>query len=546
MKGKQKRGGKYQNRYNSTKNHNKPKEVEENVPQSSINKADLPRDNDPAWYMLPGQIAIDAGDVSYSQVAGLQIPLSDNGSGVHFSDNANVVPGVLALKYLPTIGEAINKDSAVNVTSKALYAYIRSKISGSRPYDDVDVMMYDIAMDSAFIWWSEAIRVYGLVRQYSVMNRYYPQTVVEACGYDFQNILDNLPQFRQAINTFAYQLSALCVPAAMTYNIRHAWMSSNVFTDANSVKAQTYLYRTSAIYVYVEGDGNKPPYLSPRAVLDGITVEHWKSVAAAIVQPLLGSNDIGTISGDILRTFGDGALLSLRQMEENYFVQPIYSQEVLSQIENAHIAFNAGVTDIEQNIAVNQGYLTQQLSVPPYALSINPNGYVSVYADNRVFFNDQILNSHLPKPTPGDNFVATRLMIGGLQKEYVLNSEGTFNISAYGTEVINKATIYSTYPIFTNNEILNFATLNVVDPDAFDEEIIHLISALSAFDWAPRVYVASATQPESLTDLSGITEIGNPICDLDNFTRLSPTDLKNMHSSATISLFYIPGTNLKL
>lgn len=54
-----------------------------------------------------------------------------------------------------------------------------------------------------------------------------------------------------------------------------------------------------------------------------------------ILEVLLASESIGIMSGDILKAFNTAALIGLKDIDEDYHIEPTYSAEVLSQIDTA-------------------------------------------------------------------------------------------------------------------------------------------------------------------------------------------------------------------
>lgn len=538
----------------SSKQKSRAPEVEENVPVSSLNMADIHSSNDPHWYMAAGQLSVDAANLSFSYPLGIRFTPHSNAASVSWQRQS--MPGILTAAFVPTIGYADSAAAPINVISKALFAYIRSKISGSRTYDAQDVMVYLIAMDSAFTWWTTLTRVYGVCRNYSTMNRYTPQTVVEALGFDFDSINNNLADFRQIINTFAYQLSALCVPAAMSYTTRHAWMTSSIFTDAESAKAQMYAYKVAGYWTYNEESGG-PSFLHWNELRATADLAYIASVCNAIVQPLLGSQDIGTIAGDIFNAFGQGNMFQMSQIDETYTTLPFHSKEVLSQFENMDIIEDPIIPDITQMAGIGEGFLKFMPEARYEVFKYGNNSYLN--SDHRYTMADQILNIHGNETNPGINYVATRMMVSSSTSDLAgatnLASD-LIDLDGIGSEIAVSVRIYrlADYDGTAVSSAYNLST--VMTWDSNDPTIgtnpmpFQFLSAWSAFDWAPKIFFApvgiTSKSDDGADGVLADLSLDQLYMDIDNYTVISPETLRNMHNAALISLFYVPGINFVL
>nr|AVX53353.1 putative capsid [Marmot picobirnavirus] len=509
--------------------------------ETAVNsKPHLHGDNDKTWYTRLQRLAEDSASLSYSVIPGITRRIHAP-RGTTVSD-LNVA-GIMQLGFQPTIGRAADANSPINVTAKALYAYIRSNISGSRNYEPNDVIIYDLALDSAFYLWTAATRAYGLLNRWSVFNRYTPDVLVEACGFNAVELRGNMPRFRSIINTFAAKLSALSIPASMSYNTRHAWMCANVFLDASSPKAQYYVYKPTGYYVYNEATdhGSELVYKNLPAILG---IDDLDNVFNEIINALLGSEDIGTISGDIYRAFGGPNVFQMSQIPEDYDCIPRHSWEVLSQIENADILLGAVPGTIVQRNGINEGYITQRVTTNLQQLYINgaPGG---LYADKRVFGLDKILNMHIDNPDYADNLVATRLMVGISNiPEIIAGQTGdntTLDIDILGSEIIVHGRIF----ILGDTELGNYniATSMCVPNQVTVGQALSYLQDWMSFDWAPKIYMSGDTS-EMADAVSQHFE--RPMFDYDNYTTFDLETLKGMHEAAMLSLFYVDLPNFQV
>lgn len=533
-----KNGKRSQGKPQSKPRPRKTKEVEENIPEASLNAADLHSSNDASWYLRSGALSESAARLSYSEISG--IPFTPSSTSPQIVEwRKQTIPGICAMAFIPTIGHAENANSAVNAISKSLYAFIRSRISGSRPYDPQDVMIADIAMDSAFMWWTHLTRVYGVLDSVDNYNRFKPATLVEAMGFNFQELLLNISDFRDLINYFARQLSAICVPRDMAYNTRHAWMCANIFTDSSTAKAQIYLFKPAGYYTYNELTTHGGELTFNYLPANNLGMEDIRSICNAIIDPLLGSNSIGQISGDMLTAFGISGVFMMSQITEDFRVTPIYSQEVLSQIENACIVPGAQPSKIIQHTNINEGYLTQSVTVP-FQSSMVDALTGQLHPDARFVLADQILNMHIMQPDPGLNYVATRLMVSAtasVTNDVHVNDR--LVLDGIGSEILVGAAIYYMPVKGTVVYATHFGSCLVHSGDD-NVAVQTFLSMWNAFDWAPKVFFTTRGQADPATEVLDILELDAPFVDYDNYAVLSPALIKKLHEVALISLFDIP------
>ena len=77
---------------------------------------------------------------------------------------ANInIPSVMALTLLPVIGVSSNVSAAVNFAAQAMYAQIRSVVSGTRPYQPNDVMDAVLRILSIRLCYLQLVNVAGIM-----------------------------------------------------------------------------------------------------------------------------------------------------------------------------------------------------------------------------------------------------------------------------------------------------------------------------------------------------------------------------------------------
>lgn len=506
--------------------------------------------NDPAWYAQNAQLMSDYASFPFGVPLGTSIPGVGATSGLH------AVPGVMALYYAPTIGVAKGETDPITIAARNIYSYVRHANSGHSNYDSPDLMLYLVAMDSIYMLHAFMKRALGVMLDYSPTNRYYPRALLVAMGLDPDDFMANIADFRGFINQYAVKIGSMCVPNSMSYMARHSWMTEGLFVDSNSSKAQTYMYVPYSYYKFGLTTGDAPVgqltranLFEPRtlvAVGSGVPTSNLKkfstlrTFAENLLAPIITNEDMNIMSGDILKAFGPEGVVKITGVLDGYMVLPIYSEEVMSQIEACTVV-NADVSGgVTQDTSIGGGYLissdtfTVQADLP--GTSTTPLITIFDYDGQR------ILNFHHDGVQPAEVMVATRLMAA--YSTSLSSRKLVYTPLAVGSEVVTYGLVY-TYNRQTQGgaQILNafpFATVlasyrqatsvNIYSPQVTTDALAYV----SQFDWAPHIW---------LVDMPSDTESnpGNvPLADLDNYTILSTENLRNLHTAALLSEFSVP------
>lgn len=534
-------------------------------------------ENDAAWYAQNPQLMRDYASFPFGTPLGSGITQFDT---PYRSEN---VPGIMAIHYAPSLPVGNDQVSAVNTAMRNIYTFVRHVNSGHTNYDAPDLMMYLLAMDSMYMYIEYLKRLVGFALAYTPTNRYYPRAFFYANGVDPDDIMANLPALRGAVNQFAVKVGSMCVPNSMSYMARHAWMTSTYFIDSATDKAQSYVYVPRYFYKATVNTSS-PTSLSIYDLLGSariyspttatmLKVSDLINVGNNLLTPIITSEDFNIMSGDVLKAFGDSGVVKIMGIPDGYLVMPVYSQEVLSQIENATIPYmgvlqNATVT---QGAGVNEGYLTYAPTVAAatgmgYSVSGSlPNAGATqktLYQQSAYAFNDKLINMHHGGVTPEEIMVATRLATTyGEPADVIPQSQNTYNGVKYaamsmpvlscGSEIATSAVIYC----LNSSGVLNAYPIGYYMPMAVntDDNLAGgaMISAFTsglvkatAFDWAPQIAPTLTFGHNNAGNIStsviASADIYGLVCDVDNFTLLSKANLAQLNDVALLSEFSVP------
>lgn len=512
--------------------------------------------NDPQWYFKQDSLLKDVASFSYSKPLGTPIFANKDIRDARFQlTAANSVPGLMAITLVPTVGISLNAQSPLNLGAQNIYTRVRYKNSGAANYDAPDLMLYYIAMSSLYSAWNWAKRIYGYASLYSQVNWYRPSAYAKAENIDLKDIVANLSNYRAELNMLANEISAFCVPAVFNYMVRESWLYSNIYMDAETTKAQEYMFTPACFYRYDETSSPQGGMLVPISVsLFGETtmVTHTAiiNMIRTMINALQYSSDIGNMSGDTLKEFGSD-LFTLSHIDPDFAIEPVYNKEVLSQIENLtwtpHWQKSTEYANKKSDPWVirqdpNTNFIKYQ---PTFTTIYRPSARDGIY-----------LNFHWDNPTPEDVIVASRInviMVGNTEPDptkIILTSCGSE--ICIGVSVIYYATDADIEKKYTSAVDMKLYKLELGTMWLGSESIpptwqswvdgnkkaALMLYAWTAFDWAPALYSyikteTQSTQPQIYTMLPDLR-------DWDVYTHVGEEALDALNMLALLSMFNVP------
>lgn len=511
--------------------------------------------NDSSWYTHIYTSADKIASIPFSYPSGVEFdPLTHQKNGMGQScettDFARSFPGICTFRLMPTVGKCNDYTDGANEAMQQLFTIVRSATTGSMKYDGADLMMAILAMDSAYMLYNELCRAYRVYSVYDPMNRYQPNGILTALGYA-PSLEKDRGNMAAVLDLFAYRISSIPVPDQFDYIKRHAWLYANVYTDAPNSKAQFYAYVPDGYYVWTEGQGDTPTHLKyvSREQLFGIaegevvsTIDQIQHAMDELMNPIIGSADIGLMSGDLKRAFGEGSLIKIAPVSTLDAWTPAYSEEVLLQMMNSTICnakptsktaqgktFNCDITVdysdlvkgpvLKQNVILEQ--TNQTLLLP---------------------FTQRLLNVINSEPTPENVLVMSRLTTYGTNKQ--MADQKFFEVETSGTEIVTDARIWYNAPSagsstfeLANLRLIQYSDFDVQNPGAGNDELVNFYETailLSKFDYAPALYLFSPGSSSSpAIKFEGVMQ------DVCNYTWLSKDVAKTLNDVCVMSEFYV-------
>lgn len=493
-------------------------------------------DNDPSWYNLHHQLTLDAGNFSFNNPIGALIDnVLPTGEKVAF-------PGICAITVQHTPGISTTAFSPINIAARLLYDKINYKNSRNFTYDAPDLMMYVYAVSSVYAYHAYLRRIYGIMNTYSQVNRYIPDGIMHALGVNADSIRHNMSQFRYEINLLARKVNALAVPAGMPLFERYSWLYSNVYMDADTIKAGLYLFKPYGFYKYYE-NGKKGGFchlIEPPKHGSGstYTVDDLVNFGMDLVETLLASQDINNMSTDVLKAC-ENNLIALTDTPEDYAIVPVYNYEVLQQIHNIKMFGEYSVDALSQN---QDG--TYNVGPSGNVIQDPVSGYIKFTLENvnkanlaKVFDTDVLIDTGKDNPTPDDVFVMTRLTPSLSKEGHVESCGSDIALFAELTRIqeVNGEVIYATVrdKAFSNYTFLSTpGNPSFADMDRIRGSL-EFQGMWDKFDWAPFMHYFT---------LKEAGKIGHAWINGDtyNYTSISKASLEKLHETAILSEFAVP------
>lgn len=495
--------------------------------------------NDISWYTKYPELLSAAANIPFPYRPGMKLPAYAGNS-----INSTTIPGVFIIKWMPYLGSSDKSTDPASIVAKEIYAKVRSSFSGSLDADAPDYVMYLAALSSIFSYIGSLKRIFRLLNAYGPNNYIMPDAVLWALGIDeaaATNMRLNKDRFWQNINTLVYMSRKFTCPAVMDFFNRHYWLSDNVYTDANTMNSQFYVFLMDSLYEYSEQDtpdgvsasGLSVVSCNPYGIIQGAT-EVDPDVALfnygkALIEDLVAWDESYTISGYLQRAYEGTPNFVLDTIGYDEIVTPIYNEEVLTQIENARPATNlsdGGRIDVG-GWNVSQDPKTNTVIVPDRIITKTPPAAVSQLTG---LYPDPIINIRSDVPTAGDVVIATRLKN---DTEFV---PSTVNENTYDVRVIAGSEIVLSLEVVPSLGSVQVFTGPVkFEANATTSSLMGVLSALAwvaQFDWHPEIDVAFRGAGPNY-EVLGI----NRMIDLHNATAITPEALENIHRVCLYSEF---------
>nr|AVA30677.1 capsid protein [Picobirnavirus sp.] len=415
---------------------------------------------DPSWYASNDLMLRDMATFSFSLPVGARIDAIEDGATV-------AAPGLMAIRYLPSLGLQNKTNSALARAAQQFYTYVQQHYTAvNSSYESADLLAYMLAVSNICTWITIGKRAYGCMKKFSHYNKYLAKSLVNACGFNYEDLKDGQADFRTNLNTYIEEVRrSFNIPADLNWTKRSQFISKNVFTDGLGKKFQMFVFQPTHFFIF-DATAASGSALALRSAQPTMTRQMYFAYLEQMVSALRADTDVARMSGDILRAYGQSSVLTFELLDENYETDILYSQEVVDQLHNAEfiaadvfapipgapavdtIYFQTSTTSgvLPTSINPNQQYLLCQengvpISIPVVYQSTTADGTSTIQSE--LFDTDgHVLDLDYENPGPGEIIDGSRLMFDYSQIYTAASGYRTVGISA-GCELLIRAEIYA-------------------------------------------------------------------------------------------------------
>lgn len=372
-----------------SKSDPKEKKTEIETPKVGTSREDFSEKkslNDPQWYIFSEETAKGRAELDYNTIIGETSELVSLGQAgtvqiINSRDRntTNIdIPGLAVYKYMPVYGTSYTDKDTLNRTALDLYTSITNKLSNNaRQYDAQDLLMYVFAMDQLYLMVHEMRRLIGLVQMYNANNYLFPRKIIQALGYDEEDLRRNLNSYRSQLNNLIYSINELHVPDHLQIFKRRDYLGNHIFSDDSGAttqliipdadgyfawNAQAISTGTSLIYTAKSDIGTKAidfgsnsstlpgapcfatstnsptdPFLSGpfgTMMAEPRTLQTMLDFAMELVNRYRNDSDIRLMSTNIAKAF-EGKMFALPTVTEDYTIEVLHDANTLEQFKNS-------------------------------------------------------------------------------------------------------------------------------------------------------------------------------------------------------------------
>lgn len=365
--------------------------------------------------------------------------------------------GMLVYDWIPSYGVVDNNLDPVNIANAECYSYVMGNITGRKPFESVDLSIYNMCLDSLYSLYCTAGRVLGLIGNYSVVNDYMPKALVEALGFDYDDWMINRPAVVSTLAEYGAALSAYPLPPYNETWRVHTDMNSAIYRDGGVNRAQMYAFRQTAFYSYEKVDVVQG--LSLVKLPNNCKFSEWLDVFQRLFSAFQFSGDVQTIRTKCIQAWGMALSNQLPLFTMEYRTPIVKDDYMLISIMNADIVD----VDLDSCRIYDAGNGSFR-SYPRARLSdidgsqIPAEGQVqpAEWLGSRFFCNRNVLNFVSDAPTGAEILAAMRFKVWIDESTFgpidtssssFATAEGLvgyhFRLKHCGTEIITAAKVYS-------------------------------------------------------------------------------------------------------
>lgn len=499
-------------------NGNKPGNDEGNQ-----GKDNIPNKNDWHFYAASEEIAKDIASIPFNYMGGTPfgvggtMPILPGIPNQQTNFKAGSLHSIMRVNYVNAIGVTDTQTKGINMAATQLYTFIRHANSGARNYEAADVMMYVLAMRDIYSQFFMTKKVLGYAGLFNYYNHNYPDALIKSMDIDPVDLRHNLAQYRGSLNLIAKKINSFAVPKYFKIFDRAAFINSYLFGDSSSIRGQAYQFFKSGYYTWSSTTSEKGTEL----VYHDTEVTKFSDLLDILneqLDALFLDEDALTMSGDILKAFGDGDLYQIMQTPDDYITPLTMDEDILAQIENSIGIFFGKSDGITKDLNITQQNQIIKF-VPKFSIPTDD-------IDGRIVptMTSLAFNSHKDNPQYNDVLEWTRLMTT-VEAKLDLSTGLSVTVTSCGLEIVLNYQMYR----YDNNGDLhwdNLGSFALTGHEDYNTPVDRMADVMQ-FDWHPLIYTINV--------LTGEVIVGG---DLKVATVISKDTLERINDAAVYGALY--------
>lgn len=522
------------------RNARKFKDVSKDGNVNSVDgNTDDSKGNDPAWYFHYPELMNAAAMAQFVNKPGMSVAVAASGTINDLLTLQHVIPGVMRISFVPTVGRTNSADSPISIVGKEMYARVRRAYSGTLRADGPDYPIFMEALANVCAYIASLKRIFRVVSSWNYENYMFPDTVLTALGVasaqQKKQLLSNKMRLYSNINELIRMAGKFSCPAVFDVFNRLYWLNDNMFTDAEGLNSQLFLFTQT--YYYKFANVNTPAgvpagglVLEPvpwyeNSGLTGNIVDSMFDFGVELINAIVAWDDAYTINGYLARAFEGTSNFVIEPLQYSETPVPLYSTEVLSQIENCRVcgvsttpAIVKAAFQVSQDPSTNALFCSNTFTFPKDG--------VPGYASSQIQLYPSINMHKKANVTPEEVVVASRM-------QSVIDTISVNDTGATEVSLITGTEVPLSIHLFTGSSTIPLQTMNVTSYSTTDVTVsATAVGALSAFDWHPFLYFFKAGNGTTADPtFQGI------IGDIDNLAVLSVDMYRQINKVALYSEF---------
>lgn len=479
--------------------------------------------NDVSYYIKNPELLAQATQISFQNILGIE-PIGEY-----------EIPTIMRIYMNPSVGLTyqgsssafLNHPSRAGINLASIKLFNRLSMSSGRNMSyapqDLGIMLGALSQVLAMI--SFGRRVLGTTKLCNYRNRMFPKAMVEAMGFDYDDLVANWSDYRTAFNNEITVLNQIPIIVNAGYIKKSMNQYDFIFTDSESPMAQMYVYMPASTWIIDETTSQDGSVLRTLTVTGSdvarMTFANFmQTILRPMVDALVTSSTLNLVYADILHLASKDPtveLYSVPILPDDYVVMPIHNYEALLHIHNMT---SIGIP----NLATRTGYDT-----PFNDVYCDPNS-------NNLIYNPCFTLANFPK-----NAITERVIIDSPTPEPDLDMklEMTRYKSMWTNNVVTINSVQYVHYVLLTDYYVCYTSIISNDVDApldvplagNSTNIQSKLCKMSQFDWAPLVI---QTAPISGSNMSKIVDIHG---DLNYYTEVSKFYIERLMSIVYLGLF---------